>query len=258
MIDLKYIFGLPPEKAIEYFKSKGFAISWDWYDIWQEAHAKAFTVAKVTRMDILEDIRNSIQKALKEGTTLQQFKKDLLPTLARKGWGPSGVDMETMKLAEPWRMKTIYEVNMQTALNVGRYKFDIANVDNRPYWMYVALRDSKTRPAHAALNGKVFRYDDPFWNSFYPPNGFRCRCRVRAVSRQDIKEYGLDIESSEGRMDKVEMLVSKKTGELVEVARYTDPFTGYKISPDVGWDYNPGKAAWTPDMKGYDSDIRKL
>jgi hypothetical protein len=35
-------------------------------------------------------------------------------------------------------------------------------------------------------------------------------------------------------------IVSRKTGELKPVAVYTDPLTGHRISPDVGWSYNPG------------------
>ncbi|MGK3503292.1 hypothetical protein ACSLO3_27735, partial [Escherichia coli] len=42
-------------RAINYLKSKGYQITWDWEEMWQEAHARAFTVAKVTRLDILED-----------------------------------------------------------------------------------------------------------------------------------------------------------------------------------------------------------
>ncbi len=57
-------FNLPPEEAIAFFKSKGYAFSWDWQDLWEEAQSKAFTVAKVAKMDILQDIREMTQKAL--------------------------------------------------------------------------------------------------------------------------------------------------------------------------------------------------
>ncbi|STE62655.1 putative head morphogenesis protein of bacteriophage [Escherichia coli] len=55
--ELAYCMTLPPKRAINYLKSKGYQITWDWEEMWQEAHARAFTVAKVTRLDILEDIR---------------------------------------------------------------------------------------------------------------------------------------------------------------------------------------------------------
>ncbi|HOI51914.1 MAG TPA: hypothetical protein PLN02_06015, partial [Azonexus sp.] len=58
---------LPPRKAVEYLKSKGYAITWHWEELWQEAQAQAFTVAKATRLDILQDIREAVEKALAEG-----------------------------------------------------------------------------------------------------------------------------------------------------------------------------------------------
>lgn len=261
-IDLLYAIGLPPEKAIEYFKSKGYTFSWDWYDTWQEAHAKAFTVAKAMRMDILQDIRDMVQKSLDEGITFQQFKKELEPKLRAKGWwGKMIIGDETgaqaVQLGSPYRLKTIYQTNLQTAYNAGRYKEMIDNVDDRPYWQYVAVMDSRTRPAHAALNGKVFRYDDPFWDTHYPPLGFRCRCRVRALSEKDIKNRGLTIESSKGRITWRDELINKKTGELQPVAVYHDPFTGEKIATDAGWSYNPGKAAYMPDLDRYDYAVAK-
>lgn len=262
-IDLLYAIGLSPKKALEYFKAKGYTFSWDWYDTWQESHAKAFTVAKVMRMDILQDIRGMVQKALDEGITFQQFKKELEPKLRAKGWwGKKIIGDETgaekVQLGSPHRLKTIYQTNLQTAYNAGRWKEQMDNVDNRPYWQYVAVMDSRTRPAHAALNGKVFPADDPFWDTHYPPLGFRCRCRVRALSDRNIKNRGLTVESSKGKLTQQEVLVSKKTGELRDVTVYHDPLTGKKIAPDVSWNYNPGKAAWKPDLKRYDKDIRNL
>lgn len=262
-IDLKYAINLPPEKAIEYFKSKGYAFSWNWYDTWQEAHAKAFTVAKVMRMDILMDIRDMVQKALDEGITFQQFKKELEPRLKAKGWWgykfvgyPDG-SVEKILEGSPWRLKTIYRTNMQTAYMAGRYQEQIENVDNRPYWQYVAVLDSKTRPAHRALHGKVFRYDDPFWQTHYPPLGWNCRCRVRALSQKDIDRAKLPVDSAEGRITWQDVPVSKKTGEVQKVAVYHDPLTGEKIATDPGWSYNPGRDAYFPDLDKYPYEIAK-
>ncbi len=55
--ELAYCMTLPPKRAISYLKSKGYSFTWDWEEMWQDAHARAFTVAKVTRLDILEDMR---------------------------------------------------------------------------------------------------------------------------------------------------------------------------------------------------------
>ena len=65
-VDLAYCMTLPPKKAVEYLKNKGYAVTWDWEELWQDAQAQAFTVAKATRLDILQDIRDAVEKALKE------------------------------------------------------------------------------------------------------------------------------------------------------------------------------------------------
>ena len=106
-------------------------------------------------------------------------------------------------------------------------------------WEYVAVLDNRTRPEHAQLNGMIFRYDDPFWASFYPPNGWRCRCRVNALSPKNLKSKGYEASSSNGLLSTEMRLVSKKTGELKPVTVYTDSLTGKKIAPDVGWSHPP-------------------
>jgi len=244
-MELKALFKLSPSLAIKYFKNKTNTPSWDWYDIWENAHNKTFTVAKAMREDILNDIRTSVDKALSEGKTFEQFKKELKPTLQKKGWWGEQIivdskgNAEKVQLGSIHRLKTIYSVNMQVSYQAGRYTSQIENADNRPYWEYIAVLDSKTRPEHAQLNGLVFRYDDPFWSSFYPPNGWRCRCRVNALSKKNIADKKIKPESSAGNLSQEMKLVSKKTGELKPVTVFIDPLTGKKISPDVGWNHIP-------------------
>ncbi len=47
-----------------------------------------------------------------------------------------------------------------------------------PNLVYRTVGDSRVRPEHATLNGIVKPIDDPFWKTYYPPNGWRCRCTV--------------------------------------------------------------------------------
>ena len=263
-IDVANLFGREPEQVVEYLRQKGYTFSWRWQDTLQEAHARAFTVAKALRLDILQDIRGSLDRAIREGRTFEQFQRELTPTLQTKGWwgkvmvGDGAGGAEVVQLGSPRRLRTIYEVNLQTGYQAGRYKSQWEDRENRPYWMYVAILDSRTRPLHRALNGKVFRADDPFWHYFYPPNGWRCRCRVRALSEAEVKSLGLTAESSEGNLNFKDVLLDAKTGETIEVAEYKGideagkPFT---VSPDAAWNYNPGKAAWQPDLDRYDHQV---
>lgn len=48
---------------------------------------------------------------------------------------------------------------------------------------YRTAGDSKVRPEHAALNGVTLPPSDPFWQTYYPPNGWGCRCNVVQVRK---------------------------------------------------------------------------
>jgi len=262
-VDLLYACKLPPAKAVEYFRSKGYAITWNWQEMWQDAHAQAFTVAKVTRMDILQDIRNAIDEAVSAGVTFEKFKKQLEPKLREKGWwgkrliaGPDGVE-KTVQLGSPYRLRTIYDTNTQTAYQAGRYKAQVDNRQARPYGEYVSVMDSRTSLRCRELNGKIFALGDPLWDGLYPPNHWGCRARVRTRSRQEISGENLTVESSEGLLGTAQVPIGK-TGETAMVMTYRDPASGNMISPDAGWSYNPGKAKWKPDLQKYDADIRNL
>jgi len=252
--DLKFAIGLPPERAISYFQAKGYAITFDWHELLEEAQARSFTVAKCVKLDILTDIRGAVQKALDEGTTLRQFQKDLAPILKAKGWwgkqevvDPRTGEVRQAQLGSPWRLKTIYETNLATAYAAGRYREQVENADDQPYWMYVAVMDARTRPSHAALNGRTFRHDDPFWSSFYPPNGWNCRCRVRAMDGDRVERKGLKVESSAGRVTHEDVRISRD-GRTARMAVYDDG--DVRMQTDPGWAYNPGKSWPLTDRNG--------
>ncbi len=46
---------------------------------------------------------------------------------------------------------------------------------------YRTAGDDKVRPEHAALHGVTLPMSDPFWDEYYPPNGWNCRCTVVQV-----------------------------------------------------------------------------
>lgn len=245
--DLKAIFGLEPEQAVAYLKSKGYAITWNWQDMLDQAHDQAFTVAKAMRLDLLSDIRGALETALQDGQTLKQFITALQPTLESQGWWGKQVIVdsqgvgELVQLGSPRRLKTIYQTNLQSAYMAGRKATMEETADTHPYWMYVAILDGKTRPSHRALHGQVFRHDDPIWSAIFPPNGFNCRCRVVALTEAAVKRRGLRIVSSEGRMltETVETGVDKRTGEI-RTAEVTGLRTTDKAGKPVTFRTDPG------------------
>jgi SPP1 gp7 family putative phage head morphogenesis protein len=53
---------------------------------------------------------------------------------------------------------------------------------------YRTAGDDKVRPQHAALNGVTLPPSDSFWEEFYPPNGWNCRCTVVQVRKTKYPE----------------------------------------------------------------------
>ena len=124
--DIGFLLTLKPEEAIKYFQKKGYTFSWDWKDTWQEANSKAFTVAKGMRLDIIQDIQNGVDKALNDGTTYEDFKRELKPILKSDGWWGKvaakdvpgyntengGDPNKEVQLGSPRRLETIYRTNI--------------------------------------------------------------------------------------------------------------------------------------------------
>ena len=244
--DLGFAFGLPPEEAIRYFEGLGYSIKNDWTGTWQRAQAQAFSVANIYRQDVTAELYESLQAALKNGQSFATWQQQVQQRFDARSWAHQDgqvVDKATgevlAKRLTPARLQTVYRTNMQSAMMAGRWTQLYDNKDARPYLQYVAVMDMKTRPSHAALHGSVYAIDDPFWGSFYPPNGFNCRCTVMALGERDIKRKDLVVQSSGDKIEDVQ-LITNKQGKTVDSKAITLP-SGQRFTADAGFAGNVGQ-----------------
>lgn len=156
---------LPYQEVIEFLRSRLVLTPDQFKQLGFEARSKAFTIAGIAKLDLLNDIYDELVSAIEKGETLEEWRGKVNEMLERRGW--SGLT--------PYRADNIFRTNIQTAYQVGRHRqmTDPDVVERRPYWMYDAVNDRRTRPTHLAMDGKVYRYDHPFWDTWYPPNGYR-------------------------------------------------------------------------------------
>ncbi|ENX33929.1 hypothetical protein F889_02593 [Acinetobacter colistiniresistens] len=216
--ELNALFKSPPADAIAYLESKGFKIGWDWHETLDEAHSRAFTVAKVARIDLLQDIKNSLISALEQGQGLEQWKSSIIPTLQEKGWwgkknviNPAGIE-QTVQLGSPRRLKTIFDTNVHKSLAAGRYKALMATTETRPLWQWVHVSISNPRKQHLARNGEVRPFDDPFWQYAYPPTEWGCKCKVIGRRDSDVVNLGLKrVETTSDDIEQQKVVVGKSS-----------------------------------------------
>lgn len=250
---LTLAFNLPPERALEYFKARGLRIAGDGQAVAAAVRAGGFSVAGVLKSQVLDDIRAALIDAMENGQTLADFKRDLVPKLQAAGWwgrwpsDPATGEIVAGKGLKPRRLETVFRTNVQSAYMAGRYKGMVEASDSHPFWQYVAILDSRTRPRHRILGGRVFRWDDPVWKVIYPPNGYNCRCRVRPLSAADVEREGVALSRGDGQIDTVVVDLGPRGGKI-SVSGYRDPATGERFAPDPGFDHNPSDR-WSLDVE---------
>ena len=229
MVDL---VALPPEEAIEYFRQKGFAIGFDHRDVWQAQHQAAFTVAKVMQLDLLQDIRAEVDRALVEGTTLRDFQQRLTPTLQAKGWwgrqplrDPLTGETPEVQLGSPRRLKTIYDTNLRTAHSEGQWQRIQDSKQAFPYLEYDGNHSSQPRHTHSAWDGLTLPVDDPFWQAHFPVKEYGCKCRAIPRTARQVERSGKPV----GPAPEVPKLpyVNARTGEVQQIPAGVPPSFPY-------------------------------
>ena len=173
--------------------------------------------------DLIEQIYNDVSQPVKEEfgqrwvdydykepkSLIQKFKKNLwqfssAKTLAELEYingllidkngkiKPEHQFMQDVKKANILFNRNYLQAEYQTAKRGAQMahlwnKF-LEQKEYYPNLVYRTVGDSRVRPEHAALNGVVKPIDDPFWKTYYPPNGWRCRCTVMNTAEKVSEE----------------------------------------------------------------------
>lgn len=222
---------LQPREALAFFRAKGLAQSYDFRDVERDEHARAFTVAKAMSRDVLTDIRDAVDAAIEDGTTLETFKTRLRPLLQARGWwgrqemaDPATGETKRVQLGSPRRLETIFETNLRTAYQAGRWERIQATKAALPFLQYHHTPQRDPRPEHEAWGAQpvILPVDDAWWHVHYPPNGWRCRCWISQLSASTLARRGLTVTANPTRFPPVTSR-NPRTGEVIVTERGIDP-----------------------------------
>ena len=245
--NLSLALNLPPEGALRYFDSLNLPLPANAGEAIAQAAAKARSIAGIQQQEIVGDLFNSLRQSAADGTPFATWRKNMLTMLRERGLAlDKAGDMVQQSTGEVvgtgltrHRLQTIYRTNMTNARMASLWQKLQENKDARPYLQYSAINDMRTRKTHLALDDLVYPIDDPFWDYFYPPNGFRCRCHVIALAPRDVARAGLTVSHSSPEQFS-EMVITNRKGQSHTRTRITLA-DGRSFTPDKGFDNNVGK-----------------
>lgn len=220
------VFNQPFKEQIDFFRQKRGKPTQAWTDAMRGVHDRAFVIAGATDLAMLSDFQTAIAEAMEKGHTLERFRADFDQIVSRYGWAYKG--------ERGWRTRVIFETNLRTSHMAGRLKQmrDPDVLKLRPIWQY---RHGETRtprsprPQHVRFDGRCLAHDDPWWQRYFPPNGWLCSCGVRSLSWRDMKRLGKD-KLDDAPEDLMVPVIDPVSGKLVEQPQ----------GVGIGWDYMPG------------------
>jgi SPP1 gp7 family putative phage head morphogenesis protein len=200
-----------PQAAIDWFRQRLPITPDQFYALEERSRRQAFTVSGLGGLDVIQDVFNRLQGSLKNGSTFEEFKRDL-PDQVRKAWGAGSA----------FRLQTIFDTNVQSAYQAGRWHAADEVRDSRPYWSLETVLDSRSSIICQKLRGTTLPADDPFWKTRgIPPFHFRCRTTLITFTREQAQARG----------------ISSKAPDVVV--------------PD-GFGHPPNAREWQPDPSKYD------
>ena len=168
------IENLPYAEAVEYLKKRDVIKKVDYDKLSDKMRFRAFTASRINDGKLLERLNAEMIANVHDGKGLKDFlsltKTDILDKV---GMGPN----------QGWYWETVYRTNVQTAYNAGRA---MGFAEDKPTALeFVGIDDARQTDVCHSLMGIVRPYDDPFWQTHFPPLHFNCRSTVRAIYDED-------------------------------------------------------------------------
>ena len=222
------------QEAVDYAASRNIVLPDVYYGkLAGVQRSQAVSIAGLASLDQIKAIIDLVRGVLDSGGTFADFQKKV----------KAGELAVTLSKA---RLDNIFRTNLQAAYARGRYEQQNRVSFARPYWMYDAINDSRVRHSHAAMDGTILHHSHPWWKTHYPPNGYRCRCRMIGVTQREY-DQGEVLDRPGAETDRKAPIVRApmaKTAPPEALRDWRNPATGAieKIPDgiDPGFDYNPG------------------
>jgi SPP1 gp7 family putative phage head morphogenesis protein len=170
------------DEAIRRFRKRKPITDPEFRKLTEVERERAFWCAGVAQMQPLQEIWDAIDRAIEDGTTLEDFKDEVGLRLT-EAWG--GEDAP--------RLETVFRTNIMTAMNAGRHDVlsDPVVREARPYLRFDGVDDNRTCEICAPLEGVVKPADDPFWKTRTPPLHHSCRDQLSALSKEEAHDEGI-------------------------------------------------------------------
>lgn len=222
-------FGSSFSEAEAYFRRKLSIPTERWDDLWRGMHAHAVMFAGANQMQLVEDLRTTVEARIAGGGNLETFRAEFAQIVAKHGWSYNG--------SFGWRTRVIYETNLRQAYNAGRWQ-QLTDPDMRLLRPFLEYRHNdkgtslNPRPMHLSWNGTVLPVDHPWWRTHAPMNGWGCKCGLRSLTLREVQRRGLDPAALQAPNDGTYQWVSA-SGTTHTIPRGIDP----------GFDYAPGVEA---------------
>jgi SPP1 gp7 family putative phage head morphogenesis protein len=160
----------------------------------EEAYARGWGLAGIWEQKFLERIQGSLTTAIAKGSTYSEWTQNEGQKIL-DGFGAGVSTYRGGKRWDPWYSELVMRNATQASFAGGRYSAMFAPEWQQiaPFVRYYATLDDRTRPAHAALHGRVFRKDDAAARPFYPPSDHGCRCSIVELTLAEVEDAGYRI-----------------------------------------------------------------